>query len=160
MQAKVCPVCDGGLKRSDIPKLQIYFCQFCSEVVHILGDGTPVPLGDLLARNELGDDRVRAAISRPHVSTVTSFVDHFDSLARLFRMELDSASGALHMVMTQIQNRLDFAISVFAGLDMVWDRASEGLEALRAARELVSTLPPSSRSIRKEPQDAGSDQTE
>lgn len=146
----LCPVCDTGMRQSQIPDREIYFCPSCGEVVHILHDRSMVRLGDLLARNELGDDRVRAAISKPYISTVTSFIDRYDSLVRMFRMDLDEASGTLHGLMAQIENRLEFAISVFAGLDMVWEKAAEGLSALRAARELVSVLPASSRAVRKE----------
>jgi hypothetical protein len=144
-----CPVCDSDMRKADLPKkYNIYSCVSCHELGQMV-DGTIAPLGNLLERNSLGDDRVHAAISKPHVSDVASFIEIFENSTRMWQMDLAAASGGLRTVLAQIENRVDFAIAKFTGLDLASDEAAEGLRMLREARELVSTLPSRSRGVQE-----------
>lgn len=149
MNNYVCPVCEGSLERIDVPRHRLYRCinKNCEEIVQINGDETLSPMGSFLSRNALGDDRVRGVISSPRVSTVSSLIDVFENTTRFLQMDLAGAGGALRTLLTQIENRIDYGISKFAGLDMASDDAAEGLRALREAREMVSTLPKSHRGV-------------
>jgi hypothetical protein len=146
--APVCPVCDGEMRKADIPKYNIYSCVACHELGQLV-DGTVAPLGNLLERHALGDDRIRAAVSQPHVSTVASFIEIFENSTRSWQMDLAAASGGLRTILAQIENRVDFAIAKFTGLDMASDEAAKALNMLREARELVSTLPSRSRGVQE-----------
>lgn len=146
-----CPVCDHEpLARLDIPKYKIYQCTSCSELVQRLQDGNFSPISMLLQRNELGDDRVRAATSTPHVTTVKSFLDVHDNAMRILELNLAEARGGLRPLLAQIENRIDYALQTFAGLDFVSDEAGKALAALRVARELVSTQPSRNRGVQLE----------
>ena len=143
-----CPVCDSAVRRADIPKHDIYICNGCSEVLQVVA-GELSMLGNLLERNALGDDRIHAAISKPHVADVASFVEIFENSTRMWQMDLAAASGGLRTILAQIENRIDFAITKFTGLDMASDEAADGLRMLREARELVSTLPSRNRGVQE-----------
>ena len=143
-----CPVCDAGLTRLDVPRYALYSCTGCGELGQ-LTDDTIAPLGNLLERHALGDDRVRAAVSTPHVSTVASFIEIFENSTRFWQMDQAAASGGLRTILAQIENRVDYAISAFTGLDMASDVAALGLRMLREARELVSTLPIRTRGVQE-----------
>jgi len=142
-----CPVCDGEMHRTDIPKYNIVVCTECHEVGQVVTDGTIAPITALLDRAELGDDRVSAAISKPHVRSVASFIEIFENATRMWQMDMATAAGGLRTILAQVENRLDYALSVFSGLDLVSDGAADGLRMLREARELVSTLPSRQRGI-------------
>jgi len=144
-----CLVCDSEMRRTDIPKYHIVACLQCDELAQVLSDGSVKPISDLLQHSELGDDRVQAAISRPHISNMASFAEVFENSTRMWQMDLAAAGGGLRTVLAQIENRIDFAISKFTGLDMASDEAAEGLRMLREARELVSPLPKQHHGIRK-----------
>lgn len=144
-----CPVCDSEMHRSDIPKHDIYVCTECEEVAQVHGDGTIIMLSDLLTRSELGDDRVRAAISKPHIVNLRSFTDVFGNIQHRLMMEFSEAMGAVRPVLAQAENRLDFAISNLAGLDIVSDEVGDILCALREARELVSTVEAKNKGIKE-----------
>ena len=143
-----CPICDSEMAKVDIPKYKIYSCVSCHELGQVV-DGAVSPLGSLLERNALGDDRVHAAISKPHVSDVASFSEIFENSMRMWQMDLAAASGGLRTILAQIENRVDFALSEFTGLDLVSDEAAKALRMLREARELVSTLPGRSRGVQE-----------
>ena len=144
-----CPVCDSEMHRSDIPKHDIYVCTQCEEVAQIHEDGTVIMLSDLLTRSELGDDRVRAAISKPHIVNLRSFTDVFSNVQHRLMMELSEATGAARTILSQAENRLDFAISNLTGLDIVSDKGGDVLRALREARELISPAPEKNKGIKE-----------
>lgn len=146
-EAVACVVCTGDLVRLSA-ELNLYQCADCGEVQQVV-DGALRPIKELLSRNQLNDDRVHAAVSRPHVSTVASFIEIFDNATRMWQMDLAAASGGLRTVLAQIENRIDFALGELGALDLVDDKASEALRMLREARELVSTLPGRQRGVRE-----------
>ena len=143
-----CPVCDGELQKVDIPKHRIYSCTACHELCQVAGESM-VPLGDLLSKAALGDDRIQSAISKPHVSDISSFIEIFENSIRMQQMEMAAASGGLRTILAQIENRIDFALGTFTGLDLASDDAANGLRMLREARELVSTLPSRNRGVQE-----------
>lgn len=155
-----CPVCSGCLERVPVLGYKLHRCQDCGELVQELGprpDGgySLSPIGQLLKRNELGDDRVRAALSVPHVSTVKSFIDIIENQSRMYELDAAAAKGGLRTVLAQIENRVDFAIARLTGLDFASDQVAEALTSLREARELVSTSPARNRGIQPRSNDAG-----
>jgi hypothetical protein len=143
-----CPVCDAEVRRADIPKLALYVCTGCDELLQMV-DHELTMIGNLLERNALGDDRVHAAMSKPHVTDLSAFVEIFENSTRMWQMDLAAASGGLRTILAQIENRVDFAITKFTGLDMASDEAADGLRMLREARELVSTLPSRNRGVQE-----------
>jgi len=145
---KACPICDSGVRRADIPKHEIFVCMGCEEVLQEVA-GELTMMGKLLERHALGDDRVHAAMSKPHVTDLHSFVEIFENSTRMWQMDLAAASGGLRTILAQIENRVDFAITKFTGLDMASDEAADGLRMLREARELVSTLPSRNRGVQE-----------
>ena len=146
-EAVACVICTADLVRLSA-ELNLYQCTECEEVQQMV-DGTLRPIKELLSRNQLNDDRVHAAVSKPHVSTIASFIEIFDNATRMWQMDLAAASGGLRTVLAQIENRIDFAIGELGALDLVDDKASEALRMLREARELVSTLPSRKRGVRE-----------
>lgn len=147
-----CPVCDSTMSPTDLPRFKVHVCRTCNQIVQEAADGTIVPIQSLLERNALGDDQVRAAITQPHVVTVKSFLDVLEQAERARGFIMAQATGGLRQVLAQIENRIDSALAAFTGLDLASDRAGDGLNALREARELVSTLPARTRGV---PQDGG-----
>ena len=145
-----CPVCDGNMKKSDLPKYNVYVCVDCKQIGQLI-DGVMRPLSKLLERHQLGDDRIQLAISQPHVTTVENFIDIFENVFRFFQMDLASAGGSLRTILHMAENRIDSAIACFSGLDLASDEAAKGLEALREARELVSPRSPATRGVQGEP---------
>lgn len=145
-----CPVCDSEMRRADIPKYHLVTCVQCEEIGQVLHDGTIRPINTLLEHSELGDDRVQAAISQPHVSNMLSFAEVFENATRMWQMDLAAACGGLRTVLAQAENRIDFAISKLSGMDMASDEIADALRMLREARELVSPLPARNRGIREE----------
>jgi hypothetical protein len=133
-----CPVCDAEMHRVDLPKHNIYVCKTCEELVQVLPDGV-LPLGSLLERSALGDDRVRAAISRPTVENVASFLDVLDNAVRGWKMELLSSTVELRSVVAQMENRLEFAIQSVSGLDLAIPQMEEVLAALREVRAMLAS---------------------
>lgn len=133
-----CPVCDAEMNRVDLPKHNIYVCKTCEELVQVLPDGV-LPLGSLLERSALGDDRVRAAISRPAVENVASFLDVLDNAVRGWKMELMSSTVELRSVVAQMENRLEFAIQAVSGLDLAIPQMEEVLAALREVRAMLAS---------------------
>lgn len=142
-----CPVCDNEMNLVDLPKRTIYACDSCGELGQVVG-GQIQPIGDLLARHELGDDKVMMATSLPHITTVKNFIDIYDNTTRFLQMDLATAAGGLRTVLHMLENRIDSALQCFTGLDMASDDALKGLTALREARELVSTMPQQTRGVR------------
>jgi hypothetical protein len=157
--SRSCPVCEGDLRKADIPRGDIYCCSSCDELLQIVNGNVSV-LGDLLDRNALGDDRVHNAVSRPHVTNVTSFMEIFENSTRMWQMDLAAASGGLRTILAQIENRIDFAIGKFAGLAMASDEAADGLRMLNEARELVSTLPSRNKGIQQQKKEDNDDHGE
>lgn len=145
-----CPVCDAEMSKVDLPKHNIYVCKTCEELVQVLADGTPLPMSTMLDRVALGDDRIRAAISQPRISTVKSFIDVFDNAVRSWRMELGANMLELRSVLVRVENRLDFAMKRLSGVDLALPEMADVLESIREVRDLMSTLPASSRGIAKE----------
>jgi hypothetical protein len=137
-ETKKCPVCDGAMKKSDLPKHSIYICQECSELGHLV-DGTMQPISALLERHGLGDDRLMAATSQPHVTTAKSFIEISENTSRSYEMEKASAASGLRACMRQMENLCDSALQIFTGQDLISDEAAKGLTALRELRELIST---------------------
>ncbi len=142
-----CPVCDGDMHRLDIPDRKLYRCHTCGEIGQLVVGDVLSPIGQFLKRNEMGDDRARAAISTPHVNTAKSFLDVFESKHSMSELVLAEARGELRTVLTQIVNRLDQALSTLSGLDLASDAVGEALAAIREARELASPLPGRNRGI-------------
>jgi hypothetical protein len=149
-----CPVCDGALRSLDLPNYNLYRCDTCQELVQQLADKTLVPIGQLLVRHGLGDDRVRAAISAPNVNSVRSFLDVFEMAHRMLELNLAEAKGGLRTLLAQMENRMDFAISRLTGMDLASDEVGEALEAMREARSLASILPGRSRGVAQKGDDA------
>jgi hypothetical protein len=155
-----CPVCTCPLERVPVLGYNLHKCRACGELVQELGPkpggGTMLaPIGQLLHRHELGDDRVRAAMSETHVSSIKSFLDIYENLTRMVDLEMAAAKGGLRSVLAQIENRVDHALSRLTGLDFASDQVAEALEALRVVRDLVSTLPSRNRGIPQRSDDAG-----
>ena len=146
-----CPVCEGDVERIDVPRHRLFVCtnNNCEEIIQLNSDNSVSPMGSILAKNELGDDRVRGAISGTHVTNAASFIDVFENSTRFLQMDLATASGQLRKILVQVENRIDFGISTFTGLDMASEEAAEGLEALREAREMISVLPVSKLGVRE-----------
>lgn len=135
---EVCPVCSGGMTRLDIPNKNLYLCDGCSELGQLLDTGTMSRLDPLLAKNNLGDDRVRAAISEPHVATVERFIDIIENLKRTYEMGMASASGGLRTVLAQAENRQDNIISYLTGEALVSEKATTMLRAAMEVRDALS----------------------
>jgi hypothetical protein len=148
-----CVVCDGAVRPIDIPRHNLQVCTVCGEVMQVSMAGDLVPLSDMLKRLSLDDDRVRGVLSTPTVSTLKSFLDIFEQAEFLFSMNIREAKGGLRTLLAQIGNRIDSALQAFTGMDLVSDRAADGLRALREARELVSTLPSRNRGVPQEDKD-------
>lgn len=146
MERLLCTVCSGSMRKSDIPKFDIFHCDDCNEVGQLV-NGEILPIGSLLDRHRFGDDRVLHATSETHISTVKSFIDVFENATRFLQMDLAEASGGLRVILRMAENRIDSALQCFTGLDLASDEASKGLSALREARELISTCPRSMRGI-------------
>lgn len=147
-----CPVCDGDMNKVDVPH-DIYHCGICKELVQVLPDGALSPMTTMIERSALGDDRVRAAISQPKISTVKSFVDVFDNAIRSWKMELGASVLELRSVLAQAENRLDFAMKALSGMDLALPEIGGVLASIGEARDLLSTLPASSRGLLKENED-------
>ena len=145
-----CPVCDAEMTKVDLPKHNIYVCKTCEELVQVLPDGTPFPMSTMLDRVALGDDRIRAAISHPKISTVKSFVDTLDQSLRVWKMEMGANVIELFRVLTQAENRLDFAMKALSGMDLALPEMDGVLASIREARDLLSTLPAASRGLAQE----------
>src|SRR5690606_36328002 len=109
----------------------------------------------IFKRNELGDDRVQAAISTPEVSSIRSFLDVFDMACRMLELNIAEAKGGLRTILTQLENRIDFAIQRLTGLDFASDAVGDALQALREARNLASVLPGRSRGVMQKGDNAG-----
>jgi hypothetical protein len=138
-----CPACEvGHLEAIDIPH-NLYRCVQCGEVAQQVGPGITevAPIGALLKRNAMGDDRLRSATSTPHVNTVKSFLDIHDNSHRILNLNMAEARGGLRTVLAQAENRLDYAIGIFSGYALASDEAAAALTALREARDLVSIKP-------------------
>jgi hypothetical protein len=149
-----CPICDGDLRPADVPRDDIYFCPVCSEIVQRLPNDTFVPMGDFFNKNALGDDRTRAAVSRPRITTVKSFIDSYESTMGRTHFDLAALAGTLRTLLAMLENRLDIVTSITAGLALGGDPEATKLhDAACTARELVSTLPPTQRGIPKEKAD-------
>jgi len=148
-----CPVCDATMRVLDVPQHNLQVCSVCTSLVQVLEDDTVVPMDAMLARSAMGDDRVRAAISQPRVASVKSFVDVLDNSIRAWRMDLGSNLMELRGILVQAQNRLDFALRALSGMDLALPEMGEVLDSIREARDLVSTLPASSRGVTKENED-------
>lgn len=144
-----CPVCDAEMYQPDLPNKRIWVCRACEEIVHLQNDGTKILLNEMFQRAELGDDRVRAAISKPHIANLRSFTDVFSDVQHRLMMELAETTGAARVILAQAENRLDFAIAKLSGLDMALDEVGEILQALREVRELVAPVPPEKRGVKE-----------
>lgn len=148
-----CPVCDAQMGKADIPKQNIYTCKTCDEVVQVLADGNLLPLKNMLDRSAIGDDRVRAAISHPKIATVKSFIDSLDNAVRAWKMELGANVLELRSILAQAENRLDFAMKALSGMDLALPEMDGVLSSIREVRDLLSTLPASTRGLPKEQDD-------
>jgi len=141
MTNPMCPVCDTEMRKSDLPKHNVYVCPECDELAQVQNDGTLVLLGVMLDRNAMGDDRVKAAISKPHITNIRSFMDAFTNLHHRHMMEFAETLGAAMVVLAQARNRQEFAINKLSGLDLAFDGVGEVLEAMRSVHEVLSSVP-------------------
>lgn len=148
-----CPVCDGETSKVDIPDRNIYTCKTCKELVQVVADGSLIPIGEVLDRNAMGDDRVRAVISTPRARTVASFLDVLQGSVRYRRYEEDANLGALRTMLAQVENRIDSAISGLTGFALVHEEVADAIAGLTEARELVSTSTPQQRGVREPGED-------
>jgi hypothetical protein len=149
-----CPVCDSPTNRVDVPRQHLRVCSLtsCAQIIQVLPDGSRSPISNMLEMNAIGDDRVRSAITTPHITTVRSFLEVYEQAERARALAVAQAVGGLRVVLAQLESRIDSALSAFTGYDLVDDRAGAGLAALREAREFVSVLSSRSRGL---PQDEG-----
>lgn len=138
--SEICPACDGTLRRVDVPNHNLYTCEKCSELWQLNKSGDPVRLNELLVRTEMGDDRARAAVSTPHVTSVKSFLEVFDGAHRSLELNLAEARGGLRTVLAQAENRLDFALGELTGLAMASDQLAGVVAAIAEVREMLSPL--------------------
>ena len=148
-----CPTCQQDLPPVlDLPRrrgLLLYVCA-CGELCQELEDGVVIPIANALSAHAKGDDRIRAAVSRPHATTATSFLEAYESMARLFTFELGANVGLLRTILSRAAQRLDYAIGVFSVASFVDDAGAEALRALQEVRDLLSALPPRNRGVRIE----------
>ena len=141
-----CPVCSAAMNRLDVPQ-ELYSCKLCDTIAQVLDNGTVCPINILLEKNNLGDDRIRAAMSLPHVSTMESFVETYDAATRFFQRDMATSVAGLKTVLVQIENRINVGISKLSDLALVDETAQEAVLALTEAREMVSTMPKATRGI-------------
>ena len=149
----LCPTCEAMMAELPLAKMRgliMGLCPHCGELAQETNEGQVVPVSNMLTANALGDDRIRAAVSKPHPSTLQSFLETYENMNRTVSLEQAAATGSLRTLLAQIQNRLDFAVSRLAHLEFVDDEQAAALRALREARDLVSTLPSRSRGVRME----------
>jgi hypothetical protein len=150
-----CLVCDSEVRILDLPKANrgsvlLGACDRCGDLYQVMPNGAIRPIKEALEAHAMGDDRVRFAVSKPKIVTLQSFLEIFEMATHTFYFDLVSFGGSLRTLLAQILNRMDFAIGELAGEDMVSDKGSRVLQALREARELVSTIAPRARGV-KEP---------
>ena len=146
-ESEICPVCSGEMMSLDIPDKNLFHCTECGELGQLLQSGTVSRLDPLLEKNRLGDDRVRAAISQPHVASAEGFVDIVENLKRGFEMDMAQASGGLRTILAQVGNRINVGIKYLADASFTDDNAALALVALEEARDLVSQGPKATRGI-------------
>lgn len=149
-----CPKCEGDLYRLDVPAHDLFQCKTCNGLLQLLPNNAFSEISDLLSRNAMGDDRVRAATSVTQVNTVKSFLDTFDAATRISDLQIAEARGGLRVILAQIENRVDFALSKMTGFDLAGGEWGEVLQALRETRNLISVLPARSRGVPKKDPDA------
>lgn len=135
----ICPVCDAEMRPVEVPNFKIGVCVSCDTTGQVLANGVIRPIGDLLEAHMLGDDRLTAAISKPRVSSVPSFIDLYERMSATIYQELGELGGALRVQLAQVENRIDTALMIFSEMAVVSDKAGEGMRALREARDMVST---------------------
>lgn len=145
-----CPVCDGLMNKVDIPKRSVYSCVDCKELVQVAHDGSIIPIGGILDLVDVGDDRIRGAISTTRERTVLSILDVMQGGIRARRFEEDASMGAISDILVQVENRMDFAISKLSGPALIMPEVGEAVTALTEVRQRISTRPPQTRGVRKE----------
>ena len=132
-----CPVCSGEMECL-VSSLKVYHCEECKTVGQVLPGGVVSQINNLLEKNLLGDDRVRAAQSAPHINTVENFVDIYSMTTRTFRNDMEVSSLRLWKLLTKIENRITVGIAKLAETVLVDDSAKEAMDALIEARSMVS----------------------
>lgn len=142
-----CHVCTRAMKYVDVPKKNLYYCTSCDELGQVLEGGVVSPINTLLEKNRLGDDRVRAALSSPHVATVDSFIEIFDQAIRTMVQTSSVASSEARKVLAMMENRLDTVISRRTEAALVDDVAKEDAKILVEVREMLSTMSRATRGI-------------
>lgn len=147
MENTICPVCSADMTRLDVPKSKLYFCETCDTVGQVLDDGTVSPLNDLLEKNNLGDDRVRGALSSPHVSTLESFVEVYDLKTKYHQQDISTLVATFKTILVQVENGINVGMSALSEFALVSEKAQEGVAALTEARERVSTMSKATRGI-------------
>jgi hypothetical protein len=141
-----CLVCDSEVRILDLPRatrdsVSLGACDRCGDLYQVMPNNTIRPIKEALEAHAMGDDRVRFAVSKPRIVTVQGFLETSEMMAHAFHFELASFNGALRTLLAQILNRVDLAIGEISGEDMISDRWAKVLQALRDARELLSTSP-------------------
>ena len=86
-----CEVCSGSLSQLS-EELSLYQCEECREVQQMV-DGQLRQLGAILKAAQLNDDRIHAAVSRPHVADIASFIETFENATGL-DLETFAADGS------------------------------------------------------------------
>lgn len=149
-----CPACKEPMVKSDLGSrhaLFLYNCPACGEVAQwATHDGKLLPLTQPLRRLDYGEDRMYAAVSETHVTTLRNFLEEAARFNHAFTIDLGAQEGRLRALLAQIENRLDNGISILSELGFISDRAEEGLRYVREAREMVSPTPARQRGVRPE----------
>jgi len=148
----LCPTCEAMMAELPLARMRgliMGLCPNCGEVAQEV-DGAVIPVSDMLTANALGDDRIRAAVSKPKPSTLSSFLETVEKMNQSVAYEQSSMTFHLRSLLAQIQNRLDFGLAKLTHLEFIDDEQATALRALREARDLVSTLPSRNRGVRTE----------
>ena len=87
-----------------------------------------------------GEEPVYRALNDAKVASVRSLLDLFDQGVHEVHLTLGMLQSSLRATMIQIENRLENALSDLGEFAFVSDKARQGLDQLREAQELVSSL--------------------
>jgi hypothetical protein len=136
-ESEVCPVCSGEMMSLDIPDKNLFHCTECGELGQLLESGVVSRLDPMLEKNRLGDDRVRAAISTPHITSAENLLGKVENLKRSNDMTMAEFSGGFRVVLARAENRISAVIADLAEDALVNERASRHREILEEARDCL-----------------------
>lgn len=131
--------CTGTLLKTSVSGVSK--CDRCSSCFYLSKAGVTTSLTNMLLMLDLGDDKLRAAVSPDAPGTIDSIPQEFSRDWAIIQHTMNGFGGRLTQRLAQLQARLHFLHGQLAGSAMAHPELAPLVETAKQALDLVVSRP-------------------